>query len=293
MRKASMVGFMFFVSINLLLVAYSDDDGECRRSDMRMISDLLPRPPIEELEVGFPPVLFHELEHSGTNRFNILRYLDVLRYNRNMLDFASDNIRLVLGDAVGDALRSYLVENPKTRLPIVWTMMDFAENLTSGKFTRFLVRTFGGDIGANQITSPFEYSVTGLPLQDRDFSSHRVNFGLRPFEGDPYAFFGFSERQNRNEVLGIQFRVNFRDWKYLVPELVVKIPLASWSLGLGLRYQSEDSLELWRNRSEYQSSMDQKGFSYFLGFQGPFLGGQAFLGTGYPEALTVLYRRSF
>lgn len=296
--KASTMTAQFFVITAITWSCFSSLAEDCRLpSDFRMSAGFAQTIIFEEPVRGFEKILYLEIDESATNRFNNMRYLDVLRYNRDLPDFASSEIRSVLRDAFGDALREFFVEDPESSLPIVWWFTSKIEDMTSGKFVRFLLKTFAGEVEDNQLISPFDYSARGLPLQERDFSRHEVNFGLRPVSDDnPYVFLGYTAKVDGEEVVGLQLRVSLRGWQSPVPEFVARVPLRTWSLGAGARYLTEDSLTV--NPPEdsdwsYRGGARQEGLSYFLGVQGPFVGGHLFLGTGYPEPLTMFFSKRF
>lgn len=246
---------------------------------------------LEEPLRGFEAIAVYQLNESLTNRFNSYWYINALSNSKDR-NYPANQFAAAFKGGAGDALRQYFVEDFATSLPIFMWLQDQVEYVTSGKVTKFIINTFAGDTDRNQITSPF--SSTRFPLQPINFSEHRFNVGLRPFSNDnPYFFAGYTIRLDSEEILDLQCRVHLKDWVTPVPEVVIRVPLENWSLGAGLRYENGTiGFQSNDDRWNYEQGLIS-GVTYFIGLQGPVLGGWFFISTGYPVPVTVLYSRPF
>jgi hypothetical protein len=246
---------------------------------------------LEEPLHGFTAVFVRETNDAMTNRFGSYWVMNLLNHADD-LEYPSRQFMSAFNGAVGDSLREYLVEDPETQLLVVAWFEEKLESLTSGKVARFVLKTLVGDQDENQLTSPFGQERRP-PIQAVNFSTHKVNFGLRPFSDDnPSVFLGYTMKIGDVEALNVQARVHFENWEKPIPEVIIRIPIDSWSIGAGFRLEDGNSLQT--NDRTWQSEQGTAfGVRYFVGVQGPLLGGWFLISTGYPVPLTVLYCRRF
>jgi hypothetical protein len=258
MKKAS-IGW-YLVILFFFRASSALNEGECRRpSELGMSSDNTNGVVLTEPLRGFERVLIGELETSFGERLSLWRHFDMLEYNRDLPDFASVEIRSAIRDTLAESLKEFFLVDPETSLPVVCTI--------------------------------------GTLIQDNELSVHSIDFGIRRIIDDPYVFLGHSFAIDDEKIIDMQIRACLRNWQYIIPEIVITAPLSTTlALEASARYEvkgSPDLNVLNIEDSYFHNGSLEGGLSYYLGIQGRFLGGQAFLGTGYPEALTVLYRRSF
>lgn len=208
---------------------------------------------------GFTAVVVRETNDAMTNRFGSYMIINLLDHPSR--EYPSQQFLAASIGAVGDALQEYLVNDSETKLPIVAWFEERFESL---------------------VTNPFG--------QEHKFP---IQVGLRPFSDDnPSVFLGYTMKIGDVEALNVQARVHFEGWEKPVPEVIVRIPLDSWSIGAGLRLEEGNSLQT--NDRTWQSEQGTAfGVRYFVGVQGPLLGGWFLISTGYPVPLTVLYCRRF
>jgi hypothetical protein len=261
MKKASAVVAQFFVMTGLCLArVFGGEDSDCRLPSNFGVSADIPEVILDVPPSGFGRIVAYELDKATYLRFSLWRHFDMFGYDRDLPDFASWESRAVVWDALTGSLEQYFVVDPDTNLLFV-------------------------------------YKTIGALVQDNDLAVGSVNFGVRRIvEGDPYAFVGHRFVVSDEEILELQIRACLRDWQYVVPEFVLTVPISTWTLGAGARYEVDGSPSLKVLNIEdsyYHNGSLEGGLSYFLGMQGPFAGGHLFLGTGYPEPLTVFFNRRF
>lgn len=262
MKKASLEKVLFFVILTSpgLYQIFSAEEGECRQPNELGVSADIPRITIDEPLQGFEGIFTEELGRSAYERFGLWRHFDILEYNRDLPDFASGEIRAVVRDALMSSLEQYFVLDPDTNLLFV-------------------------------------YKTLGMFVRDNDLSVRSIDFGIRRIiEGNPYLFVGHKFVIDEEEILDMQIRVCLRDWKYPIPEFIVTVPMSTWTLRAGARYEVDRSpnVRVLNIEDSYFHNGSLEGeLSYFLGLQGSVFGGHLFIGTGYPEPLTVLFGRSF
>lgn len=242
---------------------------------------------------SFSGVLNSRINHNAESRFSPLWYLDLLRRESEghpFWDSASSNLRSVLRNGSKEAIREHFLV--AGGLPALEEWKCEVENWLDGhsanRIVQFLARTLSGEEERDQISSPF-HPDEGIPIKDYGSFRHKVSFGVRPFNvNNPYIFLGHSLRIDDERILTVQGRLYFEDWSRLTGELFLEVPIQECSLGGGLRIESRDWW--YHNRRE-----EQRHLFSFLGIRGPLpgLGGEFFVGTGFPETLTVYYSRRF
>lgn len=261
MKKASIrLYFVIWSLLSCYWISSSEKEGECRKpARVGMLEeDWGMTIDLAGPEQGFERILTGELDMSFGERLSFWRHFDMLSYNRDLPNFASREIRSAIRDTVTESLKEFFVVDPETGLS-------------------------------------FMYAV-GRLIQDNDFTTHSIDFGIRRIIDDPYVFIGHDFAVDDEEVLSLQIRACFRNWHYVIPEFAIIVPVSSWTITTGLRYEvggSPNFSVMNIEDSYYHNGSLNGGLSYFFGLQGRLLGGQAFLGTGYPEAMTILYQRSF
>lgn len=259
MKKASIKLFIVIWFLFFFRVSSAEKEGECRRSsELGMSAGDSDGVVLTEPLRGFERVLIGELETSFGERLSLWRHFDMLEYNRDLPDFASVEIRSAIRDTLAESLKEFFLVDPETSLSVVCTI--------------------------------------GTLIQDNELSVRSIDFGIRRIIDDPYVFIGHNFVVDDGKVFDLQIRACLRNWQYMIPEFVITAPISTWTISFAARYEiggSPDLSVLNIEDSYFHNGSLEGGLSYYLGIQGRFLGGQAFLGTGYPEALTVLYRRSF
>lgn len=209
---------------------------------------------LDEPEKGFAAIFVRQSNDSMTNRFGAYWVINLLSH-QNEMEYPSRQFIAAFSGAGGDTLREFLVENPETKLPIVSSL----------------------------------FQERRPPIQPVNFPEHRVNFGIRPFSDDnPSLFIGYTLTFDGVETVNVQARVHFLDWQKPIPELVIRVPIDSFSIGAGVRFESDEQFQT-HDRTWQSEQGNAYGIRYFIGVQGPVLGGWLLISTGYPVPVTILY----